>query len=261
MFSVKHASLELLDAHLSSQRFDGFKAYGPVGEHDAYATQDQFLGLLVAQERDRLSGFKIGSTTAVMQSYLGIDSPCAGRLTERRTVASDSVLPARDRGRLGVECELAVRISRDVPHDAGTFDAHSIARFVGSCFAAIEVVEDRYTDWRSLSAATLIADNFFHYAAVVGDEHEGVDPSHLKNASAHMAIDGEVVGSGVGSDVMGDPLSALAWIANNTRSRGVAIRQNDIVLLGSLVETHWVESGALVEIVNEPLGRVRVRFA
>lgn len=260
MFDVERASLELVVAHLSGGRFAGFDADEPIDEEQAYATQDRFLTHLVDLERDRFAGFKIGSTTAVMQRYLGIANPCAGRLTARRLVGTNAVFSARDRGRLGVECELAVRIGTDIPAHAQPFDADTIVPYIASCFAAIEVVEDRYDDWRSLSASTLIADNFFHYAVVLGDEHHAFDPTLLKTASAHMIIDGETVGSGIGSDVLGDPLAGLAWIANNTLSRGASLRRNDVVLLGSLVETHWVERGSVVEIVNEPLGRVRVQF-
>lgn len=260
MFDVERASLELSRAHLSGRKFAGFRSDEPADERQAYAVQDRYLNQLMDLERDRLTGFKIGSTTQVMQSYLGIANPCAGRLSDNRLVGTDSIFPARDRGRLGVECELAVRIGADVPQGAGPFDAGTIAPYVGTCFAAIEVVEDRYDDWRSLSAATLIADNFFHYAAVVGDEHPAFDPTHLKSTSAYMTIDGEVVGRGLGADVLGDPLAALAWIANHTQGRGLSLHRNDVVLLGSLVETHWVESGSAVEIFNEPLGRVRVRF-
>lgn len=260
MFDVERASLELVDAHLSGRRFAGFRASEPMDEERAYATQDRFLRHLAELEGDRFAGFKIGSTTAVMQQYLGIGSPCAGRLTARRIVKTDAVFPARDRGRLGVECELAVRIGADIPANPTPWDAETIGPYVGSCFAAIEVVEDRYDDWRSLSAATLIADNFFHYAVVLGEEHHAFDPAHLKTASAYMTIDGQTVGHGIGSDVLGDPLAALAWIANSTLRRGAALRRDDIVLLGSLVETHWVQHGSVVEIVNEPLGRVRVQF-
>ena len=43
---------------------------------------------------------------------------------------------------------------------------------------------------------------------------------HLATCRGYMEINGELVGEGMGSDVMGHPLEPLAWLANNLASRG-----------------------------------------
>ncbi len=69
-----------------------------------------------------------------------------------------------------------------------------------------------------------------------------------------MLINGKEVGAGVGTDVMGEPLDALAWLANTLARRGRHLRAGEVVLLGSLVQTHWIETGDEVLIQNDPLG-------
>ena len=69
-----------------------------------------------------------------------------------------------------------------------------------------------------------------------------------------MLINGKEVGVGVGTDVMGEPLDALAWLANTLARRGRYLRAGEVVLLGSLVQTHWIERGDEVLIQNDPLG-------
>jgi len=72
--------------------------------------------------------------------------------------------------------------------------------------------------------------------------------------SARMLINGKAVGAGLGTDVMGEPLDALAWLANTLVRRGKYLRAGEFVLLGSLVQTHWIELGDEVLIQNDPLG-------
>ena len=127
--------------------------------------------------------------------------------------------------------------------------------------AAIEVVEDRYVDYRALDTPTLIADDFFHYGCVLGTEVDHVDPGALGEVAATMAINQVDVGRGRGTDILGNPLVVLAWLANHCVSYGTPLRAGDVVLLGSLVQTQWVAPGDGVEVHNDVLGDVRASFA
>ena len=98
----------------------------------------------------------------------------------------------------------------------------------------------------------------FHFASVVGEEHDDVEPEALAGVSSTMAINGELVGSGRGSDILGDPLVALAWLANTLVQQGSPLRADDVVSLGSLVKTQWVQPGDVVVVDNDALGGVRV---
>ena len=253
---------ELFRAHESGKKFDQFSSeVPPFDESEAYEYQAELLDRLLAAEGDEFSGYKIGSTTAVMQAYLGIANPCAGRLRAGRTYSRTAQMPAFDRGVLGVECEILVRLGAALPPRDTSYTSTDVASAISSCMVAIEVVEDRYFDWRSLDAPSLIADNFFHYAVVLGPEITDFDPNQLDSVSASMSIDGLEVGNGRGADVLGHPLNALAWIANHASARGPGLHADEIVLLGSLVETRWVHPGAHVRVENQQLGTVQIQFS
>jgi 2-oxo-3-hexenedioate decarboxylase/2-keto-4-pentenoate hydratase len=76
-----------------------------------------------------------------------------------------------------------------------------------------------------------------------------------------MLINGVEVGRGVGADILGHPLDALAWLADNMASRGRALKAGEFVTLGSLVATNWVAAGDEVLIEVEGLGEARATFA
>ena len=75
-----------------------------------------------------------------------------------------------------------------------------------------------------------------------------------------MFINGVDVGSGVGGDIMGHPFEALAWLANTAAEFGFPLMAGEFVLLGSIVQTKWLDFGDQVVIDIEGLGQASARF-
>jgi len=255
------AAAALCRARLRRYRFDRL----PVDlvlkdESEAYAVQELLHACLATRGWGRVVGYKIGCTTPIMQEYLGIHNPCAGGVFDTTIQREPGRIVLPRALRVGVECEIAVLLRSDLGPSDRPFDRETVASAVGACMAAVEIVEDRYVDYPSLDTPTLIADDFFGAGCVLGPPVEAVAPGDLSAATASMTINGREVGSGVGTDILGHPLDALAWLANNMAGRGHGLRQGEFVLLGSLVQTHWVEPGDEVTIMNEPLGAVHVAF-
>jgi 2-keto-4-pentenoate hydratase len=67
---------------------------------------------------------------------------------------------------------------------------------------------------------------------------------------------GVEVGRGIGSDVMGHPHEALAWLANSLAGRDRLLRAGQIVLTGSLVQTVWLAPEGKVLVTVSGLGSV-----
>ena len=205
-------------------------------------------------------GRKIGCTTEVMQRYLQIEHPCAGALYSDRVHDREATVPFAEHWRPGVECEIAVRLGRSLPASDAHFDRAAVAHAVESCMAAIEIVDDRYEDFRALDAPSLIADDFFSAGAVIGTPVSRWCELDLRVLGAAMTINGVEVGSGRGADVMGHPFEALAWLANHAADSGRPLAAGEVVLTGSIVETRWVRPGDTVRVTVESLGEASVHF-
>ena len=117
------AAADLLAAHrLGRRAFDGFPAdLRPTDEDQGYLIQYALHERLTAAGRGALAGYKIGCTTPVMQAYLGIHNPCSGGIFAPTVQAHDDLRATRGRLRTGVECELAVRLGRDLPAASAPF--------------------------------------------------------------------------------------------------------------------------------------------
>src|SRR3984957_21224909 len=61
------------------------------------------------------AGFKIGATGKRMQEYLGLSGPAAGFMQAATVFRADGAVRFADCIKPGVECEVAVRLSRDLP--------------------------------------------------------------------------------------------------------------------------------------------------
>jgi 2-keto-4-pentenoate hydratase len=233
----------------------------PRDERDGYRVQEALHGLLDSAGLGPIAGHKIGCTTPVMQAYLGIQNPCAGGV--HRATVHDRAARVRhaDYVRVGVECEIAVRLRTDLGPASAPFDRARIAAAVDAVLAAMEIVDDRYQDYRTLDVPTLIADDFFNAGCVLGPPIAGWHALDLPALTGVTRVNGSEVGRGEGRAVMGHPFEALAWLANLRASLGLGLRAGEFVLLGSVVETRWVAPGDEVTVAIEGLGEVRATFA
>ncbi len=143
------AAKRLFDEHREGERFTGLPAdLGPRNLEEAHAIQDCLQRLNEEHGLGPLAGWKVALTTPVMQRLAGIGHPCAGGIHEAFVYRSPAALNAGDYVRIGVEAEIAVRLSADLAGGGHTRD--SVAAAVGALAPAIEIVDDRACDYDEL---------------------------------------------------------------------------------------------------------------
>lgn len=222
----------------------------------AQATQvQQALVKRKATECGPPAGWKIALATPVMQQMVGLDAPIAGRLHRRQIVNAPAQARQSDYGRLLVEFELAVKLSRSLPAGKHAHTASSVISAVQAFAPAMEIADDRNADYTQLSrlGLYLVADNAWNEGAMLGTfdtqwrRHLASDTPHahdgLGGLRGDVFINNVNVGGGHGRDLMGHPLQALAWLANEANARGEALSAGDICILGSLVSSKFPTRG------------------
>jgi 2-keto-4-pentenoate hydratase len=161
----------------------------------------------------------------------------------------------------GVECELAVRLRQDLP--PGPCSREQAAEAVGELVAAIELVENRYGDLAELGTPTLIADQVFHSAAILGQA--GVSDWRQLDMGAlpgRIVVDGHVRDQGIGADLMGHPLNSLAWLAGSAVAQAFGgLKAGQVVMLGSVTPPVWLTGPAVVTVEFSALPPVQLRLS
>jgi 2-keto-4-pentenoate hydratase len=251
---------------LSSGRLEHTKlghlseAHRPRNEAEAYQLQAAVRRHLSVAGYGEPVGRKIGCTTTVMQEYLKIPNPCAGLVYAPTVRERAGEFDFSSFLRVGVECEIVVQLADDLPASGAPYTRFTVSPDVQAVMCGIEVVDDRWVDYRSMDVATLIADDFFGAGCVLGKPVTAWHELELESLTGSMSINGVQVGSGVGGDIMGHPMEALAWLANTAVLHGIPLEAGEFVFLGSIVETKWLKPGDLVEIEISGLGSASALF-
>lgn len=193
-------------------------------------------------------GWKIGATSAAAQKILGAPGPFAGRvysvLDAGAEVSADDVL-----GEPRIEGEFAFTLARDFSFGGARSgakpDRQVVLEAVADVRPAIEVVGGRYADMFSMPLACLVADAGANGLLVLGEPCDPTpDLDGLAQASATMTVDGEVIGSGVGSDVHGGPIDALLWLVHHLADRGVSLQAGQVVSTGTATQVGAFATGS-----------------
>jgi 2-keto-4-pentenoate hydratase len=223
------------------------QALMPADLDEAYGIREAFEEIAIAAGRGAVAGFKIGLTTPIMQQLCGVTEPVYGAIFAGEVHHGRADLDVRNYCRLGIETEIAVRLGEDLPHGG---DPERVAGAVESCMAAIELLEDLRHDYKRLSAAAMVAGNVWNAGIVVGAPVTDWRHLDLAQLGARLTINGSEIGRGKGGDVMGNPLNALAWLAEKRAAEGAPLRRGTMVMTGSMVPIQFPSPGdrAVVEV-------------
>jgi 2-keto-4-pentenoate hydratase len=232
-------------------------AIAPADEAQGSAVQFALAGLYDAKKP---SGFKIGASGQRMQAYLGVSTPIAGFMRQQDVFHGTAELAFADTVNPGVECEVAVRLGRDLP--VGPCSLAQALDAVDGFFAGIELVENRYGDLKALGTPTLVADQMYHAAAVIGDEPpiawRDLDIGALTGT---ITIDTGRSDTGITTDLLGHPLNGLAWLAGSPVAAAFGgLKAGQVVMLGSVTPPVWLSGPARVSVNFPPLPEVTLRL-
>jgi 2-keto-4-pentenoate hydratase len=222
----------------------------PQTEADGAAAQLALARLLGAVP---CAGFKIGATGKRMQEYLGLNGPAAGFMRAADVFRGEGTVRFADCIKPGVECEVAVRLAHDLP--PGRYTKESVTAAVGEFVAGIEIVENRYDDLKTLGTPTLIADQVYHVAAVLGLQGEAdwhaLDLGALRG---RILIDGVERDTGITTDLMGHPFACLAFLASSPVAAAFGgLKAGHCIMLGSVTLPVWLDGPARVTVEFEGL--------
>ncbi|HEV2099713.1 MAG TPA: fumarylacetoacetate hydrolase family protein [Stellaceae bacterium] len=226
----------------------------PADLDEAYQVRAAYEAIESAAGRGDVVGYKIGLTTPIMQKLCGVDEPCFGAIFASEVHHERAELPVDAYCRLGVETEIAVQLGADLPEGGRA----GVEAAVESCMAAIELLEDLRQDYKRLSAAAMVAGNVWNAGVVLGAPVADWRALDLAAVTSRLTITGREIGGGKGSDVMGNPLNALSWLADKLAGLGTPLRHGMIVMTGSMVPIQFPTMGDHAVVGISGLGKAEL---
>lgn len=235
---------------IAQQIFDGFtetkqisllsKAYPELDMEDAYRIQELVIDRFKAEGR-QVKGYKIGLTSKAMQEMVGSNEPDYSAILDHMFIAEDSHIPHASFCYPLVEIEIAFVMKSRLQGPG--INAADVIRATDFVLPAIEVVDFRVAPAPGMNVRDTIADLAAVGGVVLGGNPVRLEDIDIRNIGGELLINGEVRESGKSSAVLGNPVTAIAWLANKLAEFGVAFEPGDVVISGSFVRALPVKAG------------------
>lgn len=225
---------------------------------DAYYISLQMLERRLKDDGEKVIGKKIGVTSKVVQEMLGVPQPDFGFLTSNMFYADGASIPiAENLIQPRAEGEIAFKLKSDLIGPSVTEeDVLNATEYVTPCF---EIVDSRIEDWK-IKIEDTVADNASCGVFVLGKEK--VDPNTIDLCTVEMKVykNDQFLSKGVGAAVLGNPLTAVAWLANTLSQYGIPLNAGEIILSGSLVPLENVRAGDKMSLTITGIGSASCQF-
>ncbi len=215
------------------------RAEGDPSVEDAYAVQAALVSRL-SEDRGPQLGWKVGATNETVQTLMSTPEPFYGSLLAGNRLSSGAQVSMGDLITPLLECEVAMELGADLAGPSVTVQAAGAA--IARIMPSFEIVDPRTRAWKT-GPVNAIADNALQTRFVLGEPvgyDAGVDLSQI-----HVTLTraDQVVAEGDGTNVLGDPLNVLAWLANTLPKRGHALRAGDLVMTGTITPVIELSAG------------------
>lgn len=256
---------ELVDA-LAAEMFAAFtqqrfvcRCSVPMEElslEDAYDVQRRVVELR-STAGEQPVGYKVGCTSSAIRAQFGLTEPISGVLMAPRVHRGDQALDLDDFVDCAVEPEFVLTLGADIRPNG--VDDESLIAAIASVSPGVEIHNYRFWHGRPTSQE-LVASNGIHAALVIGDAEHPVESVDLRMEGVGLFVDGFVVESGIGAEIMGGPLDSLRWLVRHLDRRGERLQSGDLVIPGSAVGLVSIKEGDHVEARFTHFETARVAF-
>ena len=231
-------------------------ALRPHDRAEAYAVQ----AAIETYSNDSLFGWKIAATSEAGQKHINVEGPMAGRILRETVIADGGTASMAGNAMRVVEPEFAFRMKADLPPRSAPYTMQEVVDAVATLHPAIEIPDSRFSDFTSAGAAQIIADNACAHLFVLGaattSNWRALD---LVEEKPVVTLRGQQF-TGHGKNVLGGPLIALTWLANELRQLGLTLRADEVVTTGTCHPPLPIASGDIFAVDFGVLGKVSVGF-
>jgi 2-keto-4-pentenoate hydratase len=231
-------------------------AYPDIDVVDAYEIQLINIRQRVA-EGARVVGHKVGLSSKVMQQMMGVNEPDYGHLLDDMQVFEDVAVQAGKYLLPRVEVEVGFILSGDLPGAECTEE--DVLAATEALVPSIELIDTRIKDWQ-IKICDTIADNASSAGFVLGEARVSPADVDVKEIDAKLTRNGELIAEGRSDAVLGNPVTAVAWLSRKVESFGVRLKKGDIVLPGSCTVAVDARAGDEFVATFAGLGAVRLSF-
>ena len=197
-------------------------------------------------------GFCLAATNALTARLLQCPGPIVGLLFDEHDIG-DGAQFRLPHGMIGAGAQIVFRIGAPLKEPltlGGVRDA------IVSCQLGLQLLGRRVRNDAPLNEWSATADFALDVACVRGSRIDDWDSLRRQDAALHL--DGALVATSGGADVVETSLASVAWLAQSLRQRGVELQPGDVVAAGSCTGLAQIVPGQHVRAVFGDRGHVEL---
>lgn len=239
----------LLAAHQAGRSIPRLSAERPALDlKEAYRIQKAYVEKRLAG--DRIAGFKAGITSTAAQARFGVPGPVSGVLFD--SGRSGPKAERKGARRMMIEAEIGFVVGKKLTRPVR--DEAELRAAVRAVLPVVELPDLGFDDPGRLTGPDVAAANVGSFRFIPGKERfpEGVE---LRSVPVTLTRGKRGLGSGRGSDVMGDPWRAARWVVNRVVEQGYVIEPGHVIITGALGGMHPGRPGKYAADYGD-LGRI-----
>lgn len=226
-----------------------------ISVEDAYAIQLYQIRKKV-DAGATVRGLKIGLTSKAMQEMLNVYTPDYGFILDSMVFDEHQGISAEPFIQPKVEFEIAFVLNKQLKGPNVT--VQDVIDATDYVVPAVEIIDSRIANW-NIRFEDTVADNGSSAGAILGKKRIRLsDIEDISNMEMTVYKNGELLDRATSAAVLGNPLNAVVWLANEVCNYGVSIEPGMFVLSGALSKAVEFKVGDAFEADFGVLGKVSV---
>jgi len=223
---------------------------------DAYSIQLQVIQSKL-ETGATVKGMKIGLTSKAMQEMLNVYTPDYGHILDSMVYEQNQPIDITQFIHPRVEFEIAFVLKEDLKGPNVTVE--DVIQATDYVVPAIEIIDSRIRDWK-IKFEDTVADNGSSAGAILGNTKVPLDGLDLPAVEMKAYKNNQQFDAATGAAVLGNPIEAVVWLANELASYDISLKKGQFILAGALSKAVDIVDGDEYSADFSALGKVSASF-
>ncbi|WOI52401.1 hypothetical protein [Parvularcula sp. LCG005] len=235
-----------VDARLQATPLQDYPGTQPTSLDEAYAVQDEAIGLWP----DAIGGWKVGRITGDGMAKYGTDrllGPIFSPLIWQDDGSARTV-GMFEGGFAAVEGEYIIEIGADAPTDKVDWTTEEALGMVGAVYAGIEIASSPFPGINIEGPLVTISDFGNNLGLICGPAIPDALSTPLEDWKVKTLIAGSVVGEASAAGIPGGPVESLRYALGNAARRGHPCKKGMKISTGAVTGVHEVKVGQRADV-------------
>lgn len=247
---------KIYEAYKTKKPIEFIRHNHTIDEKTAYSIQDELVEKLKDLYGAEIAGYKVSMTSKETQAIANTNEPAYGTILSTQLKHSGETVALPSLFAPLIEPEIMFILTDDLSPNASETEILQKSKIC----AGVEIPDARYEDWfPNFSLADLLCDNTATGLVTLSAPIAPLSFDDFANIKMELFHNGEKISEGVSSAVLGNPVSAVAWLSGKLAKQNKVLKKDMIISSGTFISPLVAKKGTY-QVKYSSVGEVEVTF-